>query len=89
MMYRADTGTQRSTCQTVVVQNYTTLFANMVCIMSIYVKLMQIWAITCDFKQYGILTSVVSDEPVHTPFKLRDSKCSSVSSLTVIEYSNN
>ena len=41
-------------------------------------------ATTCDFQQCGVLTSVDSDEPVHPPFKLRNSKCYSVSSLTVI-----
>ena len=25
----------------------------------------------CDFQQYGILTSLDSDEPVQSPFKLR------------------
>ena len=30
-----------------------------------------IWAVTCDFQQCGILTSVDSDEPVQPPFKLR------------------
>ena len=39
-------------------------------------------AVTCDFQQCGILTSVDSDEPVQSPVKLRNSKrCS----LTVIE----
>ena len=33
-----------------------------------------IWAVTCDFQQCGILTSVDSDEPVQPPFKLRSSK---------------
>ena len=46
------------------------------------------WATTCDFHQCGILTSVDSDEPVQPPFKLRNSKSCSVSSLTVIEYSS-
>ena len=45
-----------------------------------------IWAATCDFQQCGILTSVDSDEPVQTPFKLRNLKWGSVCSLTVIEY---
>ena len=36
------------------------------------------------FKQCGILTSVDSDEPVQPPFKLRNSKWCSVSSLTGI-----
>ena len=46
------------------------------------------WAVTCDFQQCCILTSVDSDEPVQTPFKLRNSKRCSVGSLTVIEYSS-
>ena len=33
------------------------------------------------------MTSVDSDEPVQPTFNLRNSKCCSVSSLTVIEYS--
>ena len=41
-----------------------------------------------DFQQCGILTSVDSDESVQ-PFKLRNSKWCSVSSLTLIEYSSN
>ena len=44
------------------------------------------WAVTCDFQQCGILTSVDSYEAVQLPFKLRNSKCFSVSSLTLIEY---
>ena len=28
----------------------------------------------CDFQQCGILTSVDSDEPVHSPFKFGNSK---------------
>ena len=43
---------------------------------------------TCDFKQYGILTGVDSDQPGQPTFKLRNSKLSSVSSLTLIEYSS-
>ena len=35
-----------------------------------------------------ILTSVDLDEPVQPPFKLRNSKWCSVSSLTLIEYSS-
>ena len=31
-------------------------------------------AVTCDFQQCGILTSVDSDEPVQPPIKLRNSK---------------
>ena len=45
-------------------------------------------AVTCDFQQSGIFTGVDSDKPVQTPFKLTDSKCCLVSSLTVIEYSS-
>ena len=41
------------------------------------------WAMTCDFQQYGILTSVDSDEPVQPPYQLRNSKWCSVSSLRV------
>ena len=40
-----------------------------------------------DFQQCGILTSIDSDEPVQPPFKLRNSKCCSIRSLIVIEYS--
>ena len=42
-----------------------------------------------DFQQFDILTSVDSDEPLQPPFKLRNSKWCSVSSLTIIEYSSN
>ena len=45
-------------------------------------------SVTCDFQQCGILTSVESNEPVHSPYKLRNSKWFSVSSLTLIEYSS-
>ena len=41
-------------------------------------------AVACDFQQCGILTIVDSYEPVQPPFKLRNAKCCSVSSLTVI-----
>ena len=37
------------------------------------------------FQQCGILTLVDSDKPVQPPFKLRDSKCCSISRLTVHE----
>ena len=47
-----------------------------------------IWAVSCGFQQCGILTCVVSDEPLQPPFKLRNSKWYSVSSLTIIEYSS-
>ena len=47
-----------------------------------------IWAVTCGLQQCGILTSVDSDEPVQPPFKLRNYKLCSVSSLTLIEYSS-
>ena len=47
-----------------------------------------IWAVTCDFQQCGSLTCVDSDEPLQPPFKLRNSKWCSVSSLTVKEYSS-
>ena len=32
-------------------------------------------AVTCDFQQCGVLTSVDSDEPVQPSLKLRNSKC--------------
>ena len=46
-----------------------------------------IWAGICDFQQCGVLTSVDSNEPVQPSFKLRNSKCCSVSSLIFIDYS--
>ena len=47
-----------------------------------------IWGSACDFQQCGILTCVDSDDPLQPPFKLRNSKWCSVSSLTIIEYSS-
>ena len=47
-----------------------------------------IWAATCDFQQSSILTSVDTYKPVQLPFKHRNSKFCSISSLTVIEYSS-
>ena len=47
-----------------------------------------LWAAEWDFQQFDILTSVDSDEPLQTLFKLRTSKWCSVSSLTIIEYSS-
>ena len=47
-----------------------------------------IWAATWDFQHCGSLTSVDSDEPVQLPFKLRNSKWCSGSSLTLICYSS-
>ena len=47
-----------------------------------------IWAAEWDFQQFDILTSVDSDEPLQPPFKLRNSKWRSVSSLIIIEYSS-
>ena len=46
------------------------------------------WAMTCDFQQCAILTSVDSDEPEQPPVKLRSSKCCSVSSLKFVEFSS-
>ena len=43
-----------------------------------------IWALTCAFQQWGNLTRVASNEPVQPPFKFRNSKWCSVSSITVI-----
>ena len=51
-------------------------------------SLLLIRAATCDFQQCGILTSVDSDKPVHTPFKPRNSKWYPVSCLTLLEYSS-
>ena len=47
-----------------------------------------IWVAICDFQQGGKVTSVDSDEPVQPALNLRNSKCYSVSNLTVIEYSS-
>ena len=41
-----------------------------------------------DFQQCGILACVDSDEPVQPPFKLRNSKWCSISSLIFKEYSS-
>ena len=46
------------------------------------------WAATRDFQKCGIFTSVDSDEPLQPPFRLRNSKWCSVSSLTIIAYSS-
>ena len=48
--------------------------------------LLEKWAATCDFQQCGFLTNVDSDEPVQPPFRLRNSKWCSVSSLAIIKY---
>ena len=42
----------------------------------------------CDFQQCDLLTSVDSNEPMQPTIKLRNTKCCSVGSLTVIEYSS-
>ena len=42
-------------------------------------------ASACDFQPFDILTNVDSDESLQPPFKLRNSKWCSVSSLTNIE----
>ena len=47
------------------------------------------WALTCEFQQCGILTSVDSDEPVQHPVKLRNSKWCLANGLRVKEYSSN
>ena len=46
------------------------------------------WDTACDSRQCGILISVDSDKPVQPPFKPRNSKLCSVSSLTFIKYSS-
>ena len=51
-------------------------------------KMIEICAVTRDFQQCGILTSLDSDEPVLPSFKLSNTKCCSVSSLALIEYSS-
>ena len=48
-----------------------------------YLWMTWIKASAWDFQQCGILTCVYSDEPVRTPFKLRNSKWCSASSLTI------
>ena len=52
------------------------------------IVIFELWAATCNFQQCCILKSVNSDEPVQPPFKLRNSKWCSFSSLTLIEYSS-
>ena len=47
-----------------------------------------IWVSACDFQQCGFLTCIDSEEPLQPPFKLRNSKWCSVSSLTIIDYSS-
>ena len=49
---------------------------------------LMIWAVTCEFQQFNILTSVDSEEHVQPRFKLRNSKWCSVSSLTFIEFAS-
>ena len=44
--------------------------------------------VVVDFQQNSILTCVDLNEPLQPPFKLRNSKWCSVSSLTIIEYSS-
>ena len=46
------------------------------------------WALTCDFQQCGILTSVDSDKPLQSSVELRNPKWCSVRSLTLIDYSS-
>ena len=48
--------------------------------------LYELWHVI--FQQCGIFTSVDSDAPVQPPFKSRNSKWCSISSLSVIEYSS-
>ena len=52
------------------------------------IVIFEIWAVTCNFQQCCVLTSVNSNEPVQPPFKLRNSKWCSFSSLTLIENSS-
>ena len=53
-----------------------------------FTSINNLWAATCDFQQCGILIYVDSNEPLQPPFKLRNTKWCSVSSLTIIEYSS-
>ena len=46
------------------------------------------WAAAWDFQQFDILTCVDPGKRLQPPFKLRNSKWCSVSSLTTIEYSS-
>ena len=59
--------------------------ASLLCIFETTIASNHIWAVTCDFQQCGILTSVDPDQPVQSPVKLSNSKCCSVSILTVID----
>ena len=69
--------------------NYVTLMKSLKVMPIISVAIIVItWAAACDFQQCGILTSVDSDQPAQPPFRRRNSKWCSVSSLTVIEYSS-
>ena len=43
-----------------------------VCKIKLILQKYNIWAVTCDFQQCGILTNVDSDKPVQSPFKLRN-----------------
>ena len=52
----------------------TKLYCYVESIMADHSHLDNIPAVACDFKQYGILTSVNSNEPVQPPFKLRNSQ---------------
>ena len=54
----------------------------------IYLKFDKIWAAAWDFQHFEILTSVDSDEALQPPFKLKNYKWCSVSSLTIIVYSS-
>ena len=45
-------------------------------------------AVTRDIQPCVFFTSVDSNESVQPPFKLRNSKCCSVSSFSLIEYSS-
>ena len=64
------------------------------CITNIWnnLLLITVWticmAMTHDFQQCGILTSVDTDKPLQPPLKLRSFKWCSASSLTHIEYSS-
>ena len=82
MSYRTATITRRLRCLSTVTNYRGTLTDCR------HRRLDGIWAVTPDFHQCGILTSVNSDEPVQPLVQHRNSKWCSVSSLTVIEYSS-
>ena len=62
---------------------YNSSKSNTYCTVKIKYGILIKWAAAWDFQKFDILTSVDSHEPVQPPFKLRNLKWGSVSSLTV------